>query len=359
MTTSRFHLAASSSEAVSDRAWARQQATARVLYDDIGEPARHRLYDDREDARSARRKEDGSASSIARSLRGPWEREAIDFLHLPRWERSTDVTLHVTIVPAHVVAAKHALCAGSGLEPHHAVVYPSHGGRSWNHVKSSLWSFVTWVVGLGLLTSASCAGSEGGEKASNGCAPNAAVVCTCPDGVSRGSALCGADGAIGSCTGCPAAPTGSGGAVVAGTTASAGTGGAALPPSKSVAGTPGSGGGGGGSAGSAVVASAAGSGGAAGMAGNAAAGSGGLGAAGMSAGAGGTMPPVAAGCPPGEMCIAAPLGGVKFCSSDPAAVLPPVCPTANQACGANGKGICIDAASVGFAGLLFCVYTAC
>lgn len=85
----------------------------------------------------------------------------------------------------------------------------------------------------------------------------------------------------------------------------------------------------------------------------------GAGATGMAAPPVAGTPAAANGCGMGEMCKMAPLGGVKFCSSDPAAALPPTCPAMGQACGANGKGLCIDAAAVGFAGMLFCIYTAC
>jgi hypothetical protein len=59
------------------------------------------------------------------------------------------------------------------------------------------------------------------------------------------------------------------------------------------------------------------------------------------------------------MCKPSALGGVKFCTTDPNAVLPSTCAGNGQACGTNGKGLCIDAASVGFAGMLFCIYASC
>jgi hypothetical protein len=90
---------------------------------------------------------------------------------------------------------------------------------------------------------------------------------------------------------------------------------------------------------------------------------GGAGVAGVSVGAAGMATagtaPAANGCAAGEMCKPSPLGGIKFCTADPSAALPPSCPMAGPACGTNGKGLCIDAASVGFAGMVFCIYTSC
>lgn len=73
--------------------------------------------------------------------------------------------------------------------------------------------------------------------------------------------------------------------------------------------------------------------------------------------------PAAIGCGGGEMCkaveaIPTPVP-LKFCSADPAAVLPPSCTMPNTSCGTNGKGMCLDAAAIGFAGTMFCVYTTC
>jgi hypothetical protein len=87
-------------------------------------------------------------------------------------------------------------------------------------------------------------------------------------------------------------------------------------------------------------------------------------AAGASAGRAGTTPPVTAGqgaaggCPAGQLCQTSSIGGFKFCAPMMQS-LPPSCTGANQACGSDGKGTCFDAASVGFAGMLFCLYLTC
>jgi hypothetical protein len=82
-------------------------------------------------------------------------------------------------------------------------------------------------------------------------------------------------------------------------------------------------------------------------------------AAGKPATAGAAAPAAAAGkCPGAEMCQVSTIGGFKFCSPMMQS-LPPNCMAANQPCGSDGKGTCFDAASVGFAGMLFCLYLSC
>jgi len=208
----------------------------------------------------------------------------------------------------------------------------------------------TWLAAmLAMVCSAmACGGSDEQGAAGSPCKLNEPVSCVCPGGGS-GEALCQANGAIGLCQGCPASTaspvTGTAGTSVTPSAAGVGSGGAAAISGSSgslatpiIAGAP------------AVppppVAT-----GASGMLAPPPTAAGAPGAAGSAA--------ATSGCAPGEMCKASPLGGVKFCSADPAAGLPPTCTTANGACGTNGKGLCIDAASVGFAGMMFCVYTAC
>lgn len=183
----------------------------------------------------------------------------------------------------------------------------------------------------------------------------------------RGIAVCDAEGVISTCGGCPssaaAGTAGVAGASTLGTpTLSAGVGAA---PSGTVAGV------GAAVSGAAGIAAAAGTGATtarAGASGAAAAGVGDVlmgaaGAAGIAVSAAGMgavgVAPAANGCAVGEMCKPSPLGGIKFCTADPSAALPPSCLMAGPACGTNGKGLCIDAASVGFAGMVFCIYTSC
>jgi len=203
-----------------------------------------------------------------------------------------------------------------------------------------------------LLAVAGCAGDGTNTNASTGCTAGTPVACVCPDGTTRGSAMCTTDGSISACMGCAAAGGAAGSAGSAtppmGVAGAAGMiGGAGTPSMPPIAGIGSAGMSG--AAGAAAMPTA-------GTGGMPTAGTGGVGGSGAMAGM--TAPPPA-GCPPGEMCLMAPLGGVKFCSTDPLAALPPTCTTANQACGTNNRGLCIDAATVGFAGLLFCIYTAC
>jgi hypothetical protein len=200
-------------------------------------------------------------------------------------------------------------------------------------------------------------GSDGSTASSRNaqCTANAQVPCMCLNGA-RGIAVCDAEGVISTCGGCPsgaaAGTPGVAGASTLGTpTLSAGVGAAV--------------------SGAAGIAAAAGTGATtarAGASGVAAAGMGGVlmgaaGAAGIAVSAAGVgaagVAPAANGCAAGEMCKPSPLGGIKFCTADPSAALPPSCPMAGPACGTNGKGLCIDAASVGFAGMVFCIYTSC
>jgi hypothetical protein len=92
-----------------------------------------------------------------------------------------------------------------------------------------------------------------------------------------------------------------------------------------------------------------------------AAGGGSFGAAGGgSFGAAGSLAPAAAGCAIGEVCKTSLRGGgVKFCTRDQAASLPPACATPGQACGTNGAGNCVDARPLGSPGMLFCIYSSC
>ena len=80
------------------------------------------------------------------------------------------------------------------------------------------------------------------------------------------------------------------------------------------------------------------------------------------AGAGGAAmaatPAAGAGtCPAGEMCQVSTVGGFKFCAPmmQP---LPPSCAGANAPCGSDMKGMCLDAAAIGFSGT-FCLHNTC
>jgi hypothetical protein len=225
--------------------------------------------------------------------------------------------------------------------------------------------WIAWLAGAAVatMTGLGCGGDDAGSMSGAQCTASAQVPCTCPSG-SQSTAVCGPSGVIGVCA-CGTVAGSSGG--VAGAVSplppAGGSGTAAVPPATGVAGAPMTIG----AAGAPAVAGApAAMSGAAGMSVSAIAGAPAtagaaapVGAAGAPAPAGGAGAAAASGCAPGEMCKPSALGGVKFCTTDPSAVLPSTCPGNGQACGTNGKGLCIDAASVGFAGMLFCIYTAC
>lgn len=235
-----------------------------------------------------------------------------------------------------------------------------------NNVRSIgyVTQFVSW---LGVCAALGCGGDDGSSAgATSTCGAQAQVMCACPGSAATGLATCSPAGVIGVCTGCPNATSSSAGATSAVNPPGTGTAGAttSVPaamsgaaPAPNVAGAGAPAPAGSGAAGSAAAIG--GNGAAPAMTAGSRAPSAGVGAAGTSAPAAAGSPAAAMGCAAGEMCKMAPLGGVKFCSSDPAAALPPACPAMGQACGANGKGLCIDAAAVGFAGMLFCIYTAC
>jgi hypothetical protein len=162
------------------------------------------------------------------------------------------------------------------------------------------------------------------------CKPGTLVMCVCPGALSQGFIPCGADRTVTPCGGCaePPPPT------AAGAAGSPSASGAAL----GVAGQASS------------------------FAGRGAAGSSGSFAAtgGGSFGAAGSVAPAATGCALGEMCKTSLRGGgVRFCTRDPAANLPPACTTPGQACGTNGAGNCVDARPLGSPGMLFCIYSSC
>lgn len=208
------------------------------------------------------------------------------------------------------------------------------------------------AMALTVWSALGCGGSDEQDHEGSVCKLGTLVTCACPAGGS-GDALCEAGGRFGLCQGCSASSaspvTGAAGTVTAPTAGSAvastGASGAAAISGSGALPTPAQ-------AGAPAMPPQQPPSGASGMSAPPSAAAGAPGAAGAAAAP-------ASGCAPGEMCKVSPLGGVKFCSADPAAGLPPTCPTANAACGANGKGLCIDAASVGFAGMMFCIYTAC
>jgi hypothetical protein len=185
-----------------------------------------------------------------------------------------------------------------------------------------------WLLGcaLGALTLLGCPTQSAAPTVGGKCKPNTLVMCVCPGALGTGFIPCGADRTVTPCGGC-AEPAPSS----APATGSASASGAAL----GVAGMSSS------------------------FAGHGAAGS--LGAAGGgSIGAAGGVAPAAAGCGLGEMCKTSLRGGgVKFCTRDPAASLPPACTSPGQACGTNLAGNCIDARPLGSPGMLFCVYSSC
>lgn len=101
---------------------------------------------------------------------------------------------------------------------------------------------------------------------------------------------------------------------------------------------------------------------AAGAAGGASAGARASAPATPSAGAGGAVTAAApatgpGACPAGEMCQVSTVGGFKFCAPmmQP---LPPSCTGANAPCGSDMKGMCLDAAAIGFTGT-FCLHNTC
>ncbi|HKU41475.1 MAG TPA: hypothetical protein VJR89_25135 [Polyangiales bacterium] len=178
-----------------------------------------------------------------------------------------------------------------------------------------------WLAGLALVI-VGCQREVVKPSVAGACTPGALVMCVCPGGLSTGFIPCGADRTVTACGGCENRPP----RAVSSATGSASASGSAL----GVAGRPASS--------------------------PATAGGGSIGAAGRPA----TFPAAAMGCGVGEMCKTSLRGGgVKFCSPDPSAGLPPPCGGHGQACGSNGAGTCIDATPLGSPGALFCIYSSC
>lgn len=177
-----------------------------------------------------------------------------------------------------------------------------------------------WFLGCALMV-LGCQQQAVQPTVAGACRPNTLVMCVCPGGESVGYIPCGADRTVTPCGGCETLPP--------------------LPPS--------------------VSGSASASGSALGVAGrpamSAAAGGGSFGAAGSPAS---LASPAAMGCAVGEMCkVSLRGGGVKFCTRDPAAALPPACTAPGQPCGTNNAGNCVDAKPLGSPGAMFCIYSQC
>jgi hypothetical protein len=190
-----------------------------------------------------------------------------------------------------------------------------------------------------------------------GCTAGTSLACTCSNG-SPGTGLCSADQRVGPCSCAAAGPAspalagaGASAAVIPASSGAAGAS-AALPAVPSTplpmnATLPAA----------ASVMTVAGSS-ASAHAGAAASSNAGA-SAGPAAPAGSAAPAAVAGhCPGTEMCQVSMIGGFKFCAPMTQS-LPPPCTTANQPCGSDTKGTCFDAAAVGFAGMLYCLYLSC
>lgn len=157
---------------------------------------------------------------------------------------------------------------------------------------------------LFVIAAVSCGSNDAKMKTDNAtgaCALNA--FCTCPGSPISGVQVCGPDGVLGPCTGCRTATPSVDPSIT--TMMSPATAGSVSSPSPSPAAAP------------------------------------------------------KPSCAPGEMCKPAPVGGVNFCTADPAAMVPPNCPMANTPCGTNNLGLCVDGAAAGVAGMNFCIYQSC